>query len=312
MRRTFQIIPTAIIMSIIVFLLMHLVPGGPLARLLGNPKIRPSTIHQLEVNLHLLLPWPQQYWLWVDGILHGQFGTSLVTYQPVAQMIAQHLPPTLYLMGTSLLLTVFFGFGLGVLQAVKKYSVIDYIFTVMAFFGFSLPTFFLGLLMLLVFAVTFGIFPAGGMVTPGIAFSLGDLLWHLVLPACTLAFVSIAAHSRYMRTQMLEVMNADYIRTAYAKGLPRFTILVKHAMRNALLPVVTLLALDLANVYAGAVITESVFAWPGMGTLFIQSIDQMDYPAIMALVMTSAILVMVFNFLADLVYAWIDPRISYN
>ena len=310
-RRTLIAIPVLLIISIIIFLLAHAAPGGPLARYLLNPHLSRGAILQIEHNLGLDKPIWYQYLVWLKQIVTGQWGTSLLTGQPVIQMIGEALPNTLILMVTALVLTILIAIPLGILQALRQYSIFDYIFTGVAFFGFAMPTFFLAVVVLIVFAADLGWFPAGGMAQAGVPLTIGDLLHHLVLPACTLAFISIASYSRYLRSQMLEVLTLDYIRTARAKGLPPFRVTLKHAVRNALLPVITIFALDIAFIFQGAVLTEYVFAWPGMGRLLLSALEGGDYPLIMIGYMMAAALVVVFNLVADVVYAAVDPRISY-
>lgn len=312
-RRILEAIPLILVVSILCFLVMHLSPGGPLARLEADPR---QAVH---INLRALAhhwgldkPLWTQYGLWLRGMFTGDWGYSFVTYEPATQMIMRALGPTLLLMGSNLVLTLLIGIPLGVYQAVHPYSVLDYVLTFLSFLFYSFPTFLLGLILLLVFAVKLPWFPAGGMVTPGQPWELGDVLHHLVLPLVTLTLISVAGYSRFMRTSMLDTLGLDFIRTARSKGVKQTRVVWKHAVRNALLPVVNLFALSVAFIFSGAVITEFVYQWPGMGTLFIQSTLNLDYNVLLAILFISGTLIVLFNIAADIAMAFVDPRISYS
>lgn len=311
LRRVLQMIPTLIIMSIITFLVMH-AAGNPLDRYLSRPHFGTLNLKALEARYGINQPIYVQYWIWFRGVITGNWGTSVISGIPVLKEIGQRLPATLLLMVSAEIVTMLVAVPLGIYQAIRQYTAQDYTVTVLAFLGISAPTFLVGLVLLLLFAVQWQIFPAGGMITEGMPFTIGDMLDHLVLPMLALATVSIAGYSRYMRSQMLEVVRQDYIRTAQAKGLPSRVVIFKHALRNAVIPIITLLALDVAAFFGGAVITESVFGWPGMGRLFIQAAGDQDYPLLMAILLISGALVVVFNLLVDLAYAWVDPRVTYS
>lgn len=253
-----------------------------------------------------------QYWAWLGGALHGNFGYSYMYGQPATAMMLERLPATMELMGSSFVLAVGIAFILGVFSAVRQYSVWDYLVTVVSYFGMSMPTFWLGMMALIFFAVELKWFPAGGMSTVGVGFSIGDRLWHLVLPMVVLAFFTLAQESRYVRASVLEVVHADYIRTARAKGVPEGRVMWRHALRNALLPVVTVMVMDGAYLFGGALVTETIFSWPGMGRLFIQAINQADYPVMMAIVSFLSVIIVFANIFADVLYGVLDPRVRYS
>lgn len=312
-RRVLEAIPVILAMSIVVFLVMHLMPGGPLARFLENPRLAHTMdLKALKHAWGLDRPLYVQYWLWLKGMLQGNWGYSFISGQHATTMIQDALWPTLSLLGISLILTVLLGVPLGVYQATHPYTITDHILTLFSYVFYAFPTFFLGYLMLLIFAVDVRIFPAGGMVTPGVPFHLSDFLMHLALPMMTLTLVNLAGYSRYMRSSVLGTLGQDYIRTARAKGVSRQALIWKHAVRNALIPLINILALSIAFIFSGAVFTEYVFSWPGMGSLFINSALQQDYSPLMAILFISGTLVIVFNILADLAMAAADPRITYS
>lgn len=311
----------------IVFVLINKAPGGPLAPYLSNPHITPADIHRLEINLGLIPPKgvPQWIWTivryfrWLGLVLHGDLGWSTSNSEPVAQAIFQRFGATLELMGASLFVALVIGLAAGIFSAIVPYSIWDYIITGFAFFGQSMPIFWFALMLQLGLAVHGIPLPGGYMIqlpSAGISssdtFSLSDRLEHLVLPTIALSFLSLALYSRFTRSSMLEVMNADYMRTAAAKGLPFHTILFKHGLKNALIPVVTIVAISLPSLIAGAVVTETIFAWPGMGRLFINALQQGDMALLMGYLCMVSVLVVFCNLLADVAYAWLDPRVTYD
>jgi peptide/nickel transport system permease protein len=253
-------------------------------------------------------PLPLQYWEWVRRMLSGDWGHSYRDNQPVLAIIGGHLPATFELMISSTLIAVVLGTWVGVLGALRRYSLFDYLATVGAMVALSIPTFWFGLVVIYAFSVELAWLPVGGMYTIGDG-SFLDYLHHLIAPALVLALVTVAIWSRYMRSSMLEVIGQDYIRTAVAKGLPRRVVVIRHALRNALLPMITLAGLQLPTLLGGALVTETIFTWPGMGRLFLDSIGYRDYPVIMGLLMFTALLVLLGNLGADLLYAVYDPRI---
>ncbi len=309
LRRLGQSLLLLVLVSVIGFALVHLAPGGPLAQFALTPGMSQQALNQIAHQMGLDQPLPLQYALWAGHLLVGDWGHSYRDQQPVLAIIGSHVGATLELMLSSTLLSVLIGTWVGVLGAVRRYSLADYLATVGAMVALSIPTFWFGLVMIFLFSVRLAWLPAGNIGTPG-AYSFADALRHLVLPCLVLTLVTVATWSRYMRAAMLEVVNQDYIRTARAKGLAARNVLVHHALRNALLPMITLAGLQVPTLLGGALVTETVFTWPGMGRLFLDSIGYRDYPMVMGLLLFSAILVLLGNLLADLLYVVADPRIS--
>lgn len=337
-KRLLQGIPLLIIVSLTCFLLMMKV-GDPIATMGGRTITRPSDRERLTRQLGLDKPIYVQYIYWLIGndwtqfdsdgdgvpekpgtrmgILRGDFGTSLVTRKPVTEMIGERIPNTLILMGASEVVTILFALILGVYSALRQYSIMDNILTALLFVGYSMPIFFISLMSMYVFAVLFkqwGLpyLPTVGMFDPQEGKTVTQVLWHMVLPVTSLSVIYFAAYSRYIRSTMLEVLSQDYIRTARSKGLPRRQVVYIHALKNASLPIVTLVGLDLPFLLGGAVVTESIFAWPGMGRLFLDHLSRSDVSVVMGILMLVATAVVVFQIITDIVYAWLDPRIRYN
>ena len=319
MRRTLQSIPLLLAISIILYGILYNMPGGPLAPYLQNPHITAADIARLKHNLGLDQPVPVQYLKWLGHILTGDMGWSTSNSEPVFQALTERFGATVELMGASLIIAILIGVTAGILSAVYRYSALDYVITTIAFFGQSMPVFWFALMMQLAFAVhgiplPFGYqiqLPSAG-ISSSDTFDLGDRLAHLVLPAAVLSLLSIALFSRFMRSSLLEVLGTDYIRTAAAKGLAFRTILMKHGLKNALIPVVTVIALTLPSLLGGAIVTETIFAWPGMGRLFINAMTQSDLALLMGYLLLTAFLVVFCNLLADVVYSWLDPRVKYD
>jgi peptide/nickel transport system permease protein len=302
----------------ILFFILSKAPGGPLTPYLQNPHITAADIARLKHNFGLDRPLYVQYLAWLGNVVRGDLGYSTSNSEPVTQAILERMPATLLLMGTSIGFSLLVGVAFGIFAAIKPYSIQDYIITTFAFFGQSMPVFWLALMMQLAFAVAgitaFGYhfaLPSAGISTSD-TLEIGDRLQHLVLPALVLSFLSIATWSRFTRSSMLEVIKTDYIRTATAKGLSRPTVVLRHALKNALIPVVTIVALSAPGLVAGAVVTETIFAWPGMGRLFINALGQFDFALLMGYLVLISFLVVLFNLLADLAYAWLDPRVKYD
>jgi peptide/nickel transport system permease protein len=272
------------------------------------PGMTQADLARIAHQMGLDRPLPLQYWEWVRRMLSGDWGHSYRDNQPVLTVIGGHLPATFELMISSTLIAVLLGTWVGVLGALRRYSLFDYLATVGAMVALSIPTFWFGLVVIYAFSVELAWLPVGGMYTIGNG-SFIDYLHHLIAPALVLALVTVAIWSRYMRSSMLEVIGQDYIRTAVAKGLPRRVVVIRHALRNALLPMITLAGLQLPTLLGGALVTETIFTWPGMGRLFLDSIGYRDYPVIMGLLMFTALLVLLGNLGADLLYAVYDPRI---
>lgn len=303
----------------ILYGILYNMPGGPLAPYLQNPHITAADIARLKHNLGMDQPVPIQYLKWLGHILVGDMGYSTSNSEPVFQALIERLPATLELMGASLVISIGLGVGAGMISAVYRYSFVDYFITTLAFFGQSMPVFWFALMMQLAFAVHGIPLPGGYMIqlpSAGLSssdtFDLGDRLVHLILPATVLSLLGLATFSRFMRSSLLEVLGTDYMRTAAAKGLAFRTILFKHGLKNALIPVVTIIALSLPGLIGGAIITETIFAWPGMGRLFITALNQSDLALLMGYLVLIAFLVVFSNLLADVVYAWLDPRVKYD
>jgi peptide/nickel transport system permease protein len=295
--------------SIIGFGLMHLAPGGPMAVYTLNPTVTAQDIERVKVLFGLDQPIYIQYLKWAAGLLTGHWGFSFFGGQEVRVIVLERLPATFLLMGSSLLLALVIGVSLGVLGAVRRGSSFDYATAIAAMIALSLPTFWFGLLAIFLFAQTLGWFPAGGNANSGDAGVL-DRLWHLVLPMTVLAFVLVAQWSRYTRSVVIEILGQDFIRTARAKGLGSGRVLFNHALRAALVPLITLAGLQLPLLVGGALVTETVFSWPGMGLLFINALNTRDYPVLMAILMVGAVVVVLGNLFADILVAVVDPRVK--
>jgi peptide/nickel transport system permease protein len=311
-RRLLQMVPLVLGISIVLFAVIQAAPGGPEGALLESGRfIDPQVIEAYRERLGLDQPMPVQYVRWLGAALSGDLGISFSTTRPVAEMILERLPATLELMGSAFLLAAVVAVGLGLFSAVRQYSLFDYFGTGLSFVGIAMPVFWFALILQLLFSVKLGWLPVAGTETVG-ATSLGDHLMHLVLPAVVLSFRYIAGWSRYLRSSLLGVLRADYVRTARAKGLPEGAVVGIHALRNALIPLVSIMALNLAALFSGAVITETVFAWPGVGRMFVQAMFARDYPLLMGILMMGSVMVVVFNLVADVLYGILDSRIRYE
>jgi peptide/nickel transport system permease protein len=297
-----------VFVSMLTFALIHAAPGGPAVLL--APEMSGEQIRQAERSLGLDQPLPLQYARWLGSVARGHFGQSYGAGLPVLGLIVDRLPATLELVGTGLVLSVAAGVLMGVLSAVHRYSLLDHLAAGVAFFGMSVPVFWLGLMLIIVFSTTLHLLPSAGAYTLGVHASAGDRLAHLVLPAVILATANVAQIARYTRSSMLEVLNAEFLRTARAKGVPGRAVIYHHALRNALIPIVTVVGLAVPRLVGGVAITESVFAWPGMGQLAVDSALQRDYPMIMGITLMVSVVVVVTNFLTDLSYLALDPRVE--
>jgi peptide/nickel transport system permease protein len=295
------------LVSVVTFAIIQRAPGGP--AILTDPMITRDQALEMARTLGLDRPLHEQYLAWIGNVLRGRLGISFSTNQPVSALIGQRLPATLLLSGTGLLLAVALALPLGIVSAVRRNTWLDHAITAASMLGLSVPVFWLGIMLVVVFAVQFRWLPAGGMLTIGGGGGLGDRLSHLVLPAFVVSIFGLAQLTRYVRSSVVGVLREDYIRTAWAKGLPARQVWYRHALRNALLPMVTVLGLMLPQMAAGAAITETVFAWPGMGRLAIEAAFQRDYPLIMGITLLVSALVIAANLLTDLTYAWLDPRV---
>ncbi|NTV51938.1 MAG: ABC transporter permease [Candidatus Firestonebacteria bacterium] len=314
-RRLLLSIPILFGITLVTFAIVHLTPGGFSAvQREMNPKISPDSLAQLQALYGLNQPWPKQYSQWVGRLVRLDFGRSFLDQRPVLDKIADRLPATLLLSGLSLLVIFLLAIPLGVFSAMRPNSAMDHTITVVTFIGYSLPTFWLALLLMLLFGVVLNWLPISGLRSVNHDFlpfwdKLKDYAAHLILPVFISAFGGIASISRYTRGNMLEVVRQDYIRTALAKGLPTKRVYYVHALRNALLPILTILGLSLPGLIGGSFIFETIFAWPGMGRLAYESALSFDYPTIMGIAVIGALLTLLGNLLADLLYAWADPRI---
>lgn len=299
------------IVSLLIFVMINLAPGDPVSAMI-SPELPPSVVLVRKEALGLNKPIMVRYIKWLGEVIHGNLGYSLVDNEAVAQKISSRLNATVTLMGSGLVLSLVFGIPLGIYAAVKRYSFFDYLLTVGAFGAVSIPHFFLGLLLLYVFSLKLGFFPVGGMYDIGADHSLSQLLMHLILPAIVLSLEQLAIYMRLVRSSLLEIMGADFIRTARAKGLTDQIVIRRHALRNGLLPVITRLGFSFRWIFSGAVVTEQVFSWPGIGLLTIRSLEARDYPVIMGINLIAAGLVVIGNLAADIMYAIADPRIRYE
>jgi len=337
-KRVLQGIPLLFVISIILFALMMNM-GDPVATMGGRRVTRASDYERLRRQLGLDRPIATQYLYWLigndwtkidldgdgiaetpgirQGILRGDFGVSMMDRKPVLDVILARLPNTLVLMVASEVIIILGALLVGVYSALRQYSFLDNLVTTLLFIAYSMPIFFVALISMYIFAVLFkgwGLpyLPTVGMFDPQAGKTIPQVLWHLVLPVLSISLISFAAYSRYIRSTMLEVMSQDYIRTAKSKGLPRREVVFIHALKNASLPIATIVGLDLPLLLGGAVVTERIFAWPGMGRLFLDRVDRLDLPVVMGILMLIAAAVVFFQIITDLVYAWLDPRIRYE
>ncbi|WP_409273747.1 ABC transporter permease [Neobacillus sp. SCS-31] len=312
-RRSLQAIPLMIIISIISFLLMTLAPGSPLDVYRSSEGAEAVDTSAIEKRLGLDQPIYIQYLMWLKLlVLEGDLGYSFEDGRPVTEKIIERIPATMLLMGVAIVLSVLLAVPIGVYSAVKKYSLFDNFFTSFTYVGIAVPSFYLSLMAILLFSLKLDLFPPSDMMSIYDRFDFLDRLKHLVLPASVLCFGLIASKSRYMRSSMLEVIKQDYVRTARAKGVSENKVIYKHALRNALLPLITILGLQLPALFGGALFVEQIFAWPGMGRLAVNAIFVRDYQVIMGTTMFAGMMVVIGNLLADILYAVVDPRIQYG
>ncbi|WP_144098270.1 ABC transporter permease [Croceicoccus sediminis] len=308
LNRLVQIVILLVIVSLIGFFILNLIPGGPLAQYALDPGMTADDMERLKEQLGLNRPIWVQYLDWAWRLVQGDWGHSFRDGASVLDVIARHVPATLLLMGSSTVIAIGIGTWVGIRGATHRYSTFDNVATIAAMVALSIPTFWFGLVGIYIFSLQLGWLPAGNMYSVGDQ-SVLDYLHHLIMPSIVLALVHIAIWSRYMRTATLDVMNQDFVKTARAKGLSERRILMKHIVGNALLPMITLAGMQLPALLTGALVTETVFTWPGMGRLFLDSVSYGDYPVVMGLLMFSAVLVIFGNLLADIAVAIVDPRI---
>lgn len=312
-RRTIISIPVLIGITILVFVMANLMPGDALSAMMADDPS--TTAEELDIQrerLGLNDPLPVQYIRWLGGVVTGNLGRSLINGESVLQAVATRVLPTVQLMGTALIFAIIVGVVLGIISALKQYSLLDNVLTIVGFAGISMPVFFLGMIFVYIFSLQLDWLPSSGMRTAGEDFNLLDNIQHLILPALSIGLLRSVHFMRYTRSAMLDIMQSDYLRTARAKGLKESRIMTVHALRNALIPIVTVLGLALPTLITGAVFIESVFQWPGMGLLFIRSTTQRDYPMIMGIVLIISIVVLLTNIIVDISYAFVDPRIRYE
>jgi peptide/nickel transport system permease protein len=329
------------LLSIALFALVNLAPGGPLAGQGQSRHIPPERAAALKRQFGLDKPLPLQYIIWLagndwmkvdadgdgvlesngtrQGILRGDFGYSFQTRRPVLDEIGERLPNTIYLMSITLLVALLIAIPVGIISALRQYSKFDITVTTLSFAGQAIPEFWLGLVLILIFYTWLKnpfsgepLLPAGGMYTLGMGFSVLDRIKYLILPVATGAMGWVAWYSRFLRSSMLDVIHKDYLRTARAKGASERTVILKHGLRNALIPLVTIFALDLPTIFGGALFVEIIFSWPGMGRLYYQAAEQRDYPVLLAILIIGAVIILISNLLADILYAYLDPRIRYS
>lgn len=310
-RRILIAVPVLFGITIIDFIIMKMAPGSPLD-MMRNPLTPASTLAVKAKALGLSDPVYIQYVKWLKELLSGNLGYSMISYQPVSSMIAAHIGPTLLLMGVSLILGLIIAIPLGIISATKQYSVLDYTAVTGSFLGISIPNFFLALALIYIFSLKLGILPSSGMITLGGSGDALDVIRHMILPVIVLATTVAGSNIRYVRSSMLEVLGQDYLRTARAKGIRKFLVINKHAMRNALIPIITVIGMEIPMVFGGAVVIEQIFSWPGIGQLTMSSIMSRDYPTVMALNLMAAIIVIITNLLTDIIYAIVNPTIKYS
>ena len=314
LKRILIAIPTLIAISMVIYLVLALAPGDPLGEFANSPSITPEVRENIRRALGLDQPIYIRYFKWATAFLTGNMGYSFVSPLPVKALILQRLPTTLWVVGIAYLLSIAVAFPLGILSALKRYTWIDNLATTFAFAGFSIPPFFTGLLFILLFSVTLGWLPFIYDSTLQVR-DVGSAIAQIkqsIMPILVLSLFQTAVLMRYIRAAVIEQLTMDYVRTAYAKGLSSAQVIFRHVLRNALIPVVTLIALDIPSVFTGALVTEQVFRVPGIGSLLIDSITRSDTPVVMSITFIYAILIVVFNLIADLLYGVLDPRIRYS
>ncbi|TWA90393.1 ABC transporter permease [Bradyrhizobium stylosanthis] len=312
LRRLLIAIPSLLGISVVLFVVLALAPGDPFSELATNPNVPPEVQAALRAKFGLDDPIYLRYLHWLNAMMHGDWGFSFVSRMNVDTLILQRLPATLYVIGSAQILALLVAIPVGVYAATKPYSLFDQIANTFAFIGFSLPTFFTGLLFILIFSVTLDWLPfvyTTDVKATGIHWVF-EMIRQAIMPVAVLGLFQAASMTRFVRSAMLDVIRLDYVTTARAKGLGQATVIVKHVMRNAMIPVVTLIALQMPAVFGGAIVTEQIFRIPGIGSLLISSILSNDTPVVMAVTFVFACLVVLFNLIADVLYGWLDPRIS--
>lgn len=310
-KRVLVAIPLIFGVLAVNFMIIHLAPGGPQAMYM-DPRIPPEMRFRLLENLGLTDPLHVQFYKYLSSLVRGDLGVSFFQGVPVANLIAQRIPATLLLMGSGLGLAILIGIPLGVIAARRANGVSDRLISTLCLFGYAMPAFWMGLLLLMTFTQFYHLFPAGGMMTIGAPFSIQDVLWHLALPVMCLVLYSLAGITLFVRSSLLQVLRQDYITTARGKGLKERAVFYRHALRNSLLPVTTNIGVSLAYLLSGAVVVEAVFSWPGLGLLTFDAVLQRDYPVLLALFLVFSLMVIAVNLVMDIVYGLLDPRITYG
>jgi len=308
-RRLLISLPVILLITMIMYLIINLAPGDPIDMLVGQEGLSPAEIDRIKISLGLNKPIHERYLKWLGQLARGNLGFSYMDHQPVLDRIAERLIPTFSLMFFVILGSYVVAVPIGVISAIRQYTWLDYLATAFAFFGISFPNFFSGLVGIYFFSLILKLLPTGGLETIGQGFSMVDRLHHLLLPGLVLAFREMGVLVRYTRSSMLDVIRQDYVRTARAGGLSEWSTIFRHALRNALLPLITMLGLTIPRLFAGVVIIEQIFQWPGMGRLAIEAILSRDYPVLMGLTLCTAVMVLLGNLLADVLYGVADPRI---
>lgn len=308
-RRILIAIPVLLGITIIDYFIMSLA-GSPLEMIQGA-RVSKEALEVKKIALGLDQPFIVQYFTWLKELLHGNLGYSIKNYQPVSQMIGTYIGPTLLLMSTSLAVSMVIAVPAGIYSAVRQYSPGDYSVVTLSFLGSSVPGFFLSLILIFIFTIKLKWLPSSGMSTLGAEKNAGDIIKHMIMPVIVLATSMAGTNIRYIRSAMLEILQKDYLRTAKAKGIGRFLVINKHALRNALLPIVTVFGMEIPVLFGGAIIIEQIFSWPGLGLMTMSAIINRDYPVIMGVCLMSALVVMSANLLTDILYAVVDPTIKY-
>jgi peptide/nickel transport system permease protein len=309
-RRLLGAIPLLLGVAVLSFIFMQLAPGGPEALFARNARMTEEALQAIRHNMGLDRPVPEQLVIWLLNLLQGDLGISYTQYRPVSEVIWDVVPNTLLLMGTGMLLSLAAALSYGILAARRQYGFFDNATSFISYFGLAMPVFWFGLMLQLLFAVRLGWLPSAGMQSPD-GGGPWDVARHLVLPSLTIAIGSIAGWSRYVRSSTIESLSQDYVRTARAKGMDEGRVLLGHVLRNALIPFVTVVGIDVPLYLTGAVLTETVYSWPGMGRLFFDALTVRDYPVLMGILLLGAVLIVLGNLIADIVYGVLDPRISY-
>ena len=308
-KRILIAIPVLIGITIIDYAIMCMA-GSPLEMLQG-PRVSEAAVEAKKIALGLDKPFYVQYFVWLGQLLHGNMGYSIKSYQPVSEMISSHLGPTLLLMGVSLLVSLLMAVPAGIYSAIHQYTKGDYAVVTFSFLGSSIPGFFLSLLLIYIFTVKLGWLPSSGMTTLGMGGGgFLDVLKHMIMPVIVLSTSMAGSNIRYIRSAVLEILQQDYLRTARAKGIGHFKVINKHALRNALVPIVTVIGMEIPVLFGGAVIIEQVFSWPGLGLMTMSAITSRDYPVIMGVCLLSAVVVLAANLITDILYALVDPTIQ--